>query len=59
MNEENIEKLNNLTLDLNFDLAILNSAISNFDENLEICMLENFVKDIYKKSEEIRSIFNN
>lgn len=58
MNNQEIQKLDELTLDLNMDLAILNSAVGSFDDNLQICDLINFVKKIYKNSEEIRNIFN-
>ena len=58
MNKEQIEKLDDLTLDINFDLAILNSAVKD-SENLEVCTLENFVERIYQNSEKIRNIFDN
>jgi len=54
MKNEQIEKLDELTLDINFNLAILNSAVKDYD-NLEICMLENFIETIYKTSKEIRN----
>jgi hypothetical protein len=57
MNKEQIQKLDDLTLMLNFDLAVLNSATQ--DDNLEIYMLNPFVEKIYKDSEEIRTIFDN
>lgn len=57
MNKEQIERLDELTLDLNFDLAILNSAIKD-TENLEVCALNNFVEKIYQASEETRKIFD-
>lgn len=56
MKKEQIEKLDELTLDVNFDLAILTSAVRDYD-NLEVCMLESFMKKIYKNSKEIRNIF--
>lgn len=58
MNELKIDKLDELTLNLNFSLAILSSVTRNCDD-LEIYMLENFVEEIYKISTEIREIFNN
>lgn len=58
MNLKQITKLDNLTLELNFDLAILNSAIKDFD-NLEVCVLNRFIEKIYQDSEQIRNIFNN
>lgn len=56
MNKEQIERIDELTMNLNFDLAILNSAVKDFD-NLEVCVLDNFVEKIYISSGEIRSIF--
>lgn len=56
MNEE--KKLDDLTLDLNMDLCVLNSAVNNCD-NLEVCCLTNFVERLYKTSEDIRDIFIN
>ncbi len=53
-----ITRLDDLTLELNFDLAILYSAVSNPDK-LEICALNHFVEKIYYASEEIRNIFDN
>lgn len=58
MAKEQLEQLDILTLSLNFNLAILNSAVKD-SENLEICMLESFVEKIYMTSNEIRNIFNN
>lgn len=59
MNKTQIEELDNLTLDLNFDLAVLYNAIKDADEELEVYMLENFVKRIYKISNNLRNIFDN
>jgi hypothetical protein len=58
MNKEQITRLDDLTLKLNFDLAILNSAVKD-SENLEVCVLNPFVEKIYQDSEEIRTIFDN
>lgn len=41
MTKEQIERLDILTLELNFGLAILNSAVKD-TENLEICTLGYF-----------------
>lgn len=57
MNQQEIEKLDKLTLDLNMDLCILKSAIMCFDDDLETNDLVNFVQKLYKTSIEIRSIF--
>lgn len=59
MNKEKIQKIDNLTMHMNFDLTILYNAIKNADEELEICMLEHFIKKIYEDSDEIRNIFYN
>jgi len=59
MNQESIQKIDDLTLDLNMDLSILNSAVKNFDNDLEVCSLVNFIEKIYKLSDEIREIFDN
>jgi hypothetical protein len=58
MNTEELEKLDDLTLDLSFDLSILNSAIKD-SENLKLYELTNFVERIYQDSEKIRKIFDN
>jgi hypothetical protein len=57
MDEDQIEKLDTLTLKLNNDLAVLKSAVKDYLD-LEVCSLEHFVERIYKDSEEIRNIFN-
>lgn len=59
MNKNPIQALDDLTLCLNFDLAILYSAIQDANEELEVHMLENFIKKIYEHSKEIRNIFDN
>lgn len=58
MDINQIDRLDNLTLGLSFDLAILNSAIKGGD-TLEVCALEDFVEKIYHDSEKIRNIFDN
>lgn len=57
MSNTEIQKLDNLILDLNFDLCILNSALKDDDGDLELCILSRFVERIYKTSNEIRDIF--
>ncbi len=59
MDNKQIQKLDELSLDLNFDLSVLNSAIKNFDNELEICHLVNIIEGIYELSKEIRNIFYN
>lgn len=58
MNRNEIEKIDNLTLDLNMDLCILKSAVGCFDNDLEISDLINFTERIHKTSNEIRQIFD-
>lgn len=58
MNNKQIDELDDLTLYLYFDLAILKSAVKD-SENLEIYVLEKFIERIYKCSEKIRNIFDN
>lgn len=57
MNEEQIQRLDDLTLSLNFSLAILNSALKDY-ENLEVCILEDFVESLYQNSKKMRKIFD-
>jgi hypothetical protein len=59
MNKEQLQKIDWLTLDLNMDLSVLNSAVMSFNDDLQICDLINFVERIYKTSDEIREIFDN
>jgi len=59
MNQELLQKIDDLTLDLKMDLSVLNSAVKNYDNDLEVCSLVNFVEIIYKLSDEIREIFDN
>lgn len=57
MNQQEMQKLDELTLDLNMDLCILKSAVMCFDDDLEASDLVNFVQKLYKTSNEIRNIF--
>lgn len=57
MHENEIHKLQILSLELNTDLCILKNAVKNEDENdLHISDLVDFVEKIYKMSDEIRII---
>lgn len=58
MDANELKKLDDLTLELDMDLNILNSALKSDDEDLEICSLNNFVERIYQKSNEIRNVFD-
>ena len=58
MDKEQMLEIENLTTKLNFDLAILNSAVKDTD-NFEVCVLNDFVEKIYQDSEKVRDIFNN
>lgn len=57
MKKQDLQKLDELTLDLNMDLCVLKSAIMCFDEDLKVDDLTNFVQNIYKTSNKIRDIF--
>lgn len=58
MDKKDLQKIDELTLDLNMDLCILKSAVICFDEDLEICDLIDFTGRLYKTSKEIRNIFD-
>lgn len=57
MNQQEIEKLDELTLDLNMDLCVLKSAVASLDDDLEVSDLVNIAERIYKISSEIRDVF--
>lgn len=57
MNEEQLDKIDELTLDLDMELNILHNALKYTDDELDIAALSHFVENIYKKSTEIRRIF--
>jgi len=57
MEELKIEKLDDLTLNLNMDLNILNSALKDDTGDLEICSISKFVERIYGDSSSIRELF--
>lgn len=57
MNFSQIQRLDDLTIELDNGLAILNSAIKA-DEGLEVCELADFISQIYKNSQKIRTIFD-
>lgn len=57
MNANQLEKIDDLTFELHMDLNILNCALKNNDDDLEICSLNSFVEKLYQKSKEIRDIF--
>ena len=57
MNISQIQRLDNLTLEIESNLAILNSAVKAND-GLEVCELEDFVSQIYQNSQKIRKIFD-
>lgn len=60
MNQEEISKVEILSIDINTDLCILINAMKNSDDNnLEIDDLILFVDRIYKASNEMRNIFVN
>ena len=59
MNKEQLQRIDDLTLDLNMDLNVLNSAVINCNNKLEVCDLFNFVERLSNISNEIREIFDN
>lgn len=59
MNKKEMQKIDELTLDLYENLCILKSAIACFDKNLEVSDLVSFSEQIFQISNEIREIFNN
>ena len=60
MNQEELQKLERLSVIINTDLCILRNAVTNCDENdLQWHDLTDFVNKIYKKSNKMRNFFNN
>jgi len=57
MDDEKLEKLDDLTLSINLDLNILNSALKDDYGNLEMCLVSQFVERIYQNSDEVRKLF--
>jgi len=58
MHEEDFNKLDELTLNVNMDLNILHNALKYTDlDELDIAAVSYFAENIYKKSEEIRKLF--
>ena len=58
MNQEEIERIDELTIDLNTDLRILKNAVTNPDnDDLYMHDLVDFVEKISKISEEVRNVF--
>ena len=58
MNQEEISKIDELTLYLDTDVRILRNAITNPDnDDLQIFDLVDFIEKISKTSMEIRNIF--
>ena len=57
MNEEQLDKIDELSLEISLELNILHNALKYTDEELEIAAVSHFVENIYKKSTELRSIF--
>lgn len=60
MNNDELSKIENLSIDMNTDLCILKNAMVNPDDNnLEIDDLICFVGRIYELSNEMRDVFVN
>ena len=58
MDKEQLQKIDDLTLDLNMELCVLKSAVICFDDDLEVSDLVNFTERIYKISNDVRKIFD-
>lgn len=57
MSQDEIHKLQRLSLELNTDLCILKNAVKNQDDNdLHISDLSNFLEKAYKISDKIMKI---
>lgn len=59
MDKAEIQKLDNLTLELSMNLCILKSAVTCFDDDLEVSDLIDLIERIYTTSAEIRELFDN
>jgi hypothetical protein len=57
MDESKLNKLDDLTLNINLDLSVLNSALKDDNGDLQLCALSNFVEKIYNDSNNIRNLF--
>jgi len=58
MNEENLDKLEEITSNLCMRLNILHNALKDCDwSELDICAVSCFVEDIYNQSKELGNIF--
>lgn len=59
MKQQQLQTLDDLTLDLHTNLCILISAVKCDDSDLEIYSLVDFIEEIYKQSKNVRHIFEN
>jgi hypothetical protein len=59
MNQQELAKLEKLCSDLNENLNILNSAVNNDNNELQVCDLANFINETFNISNEAREIFYN
>ena len=57
MDEAKFNELDELTLNINLNLCVLNSALKEDYGDLEICAVSNFVEKIYNDSNSIRKLF--
>ncbi len=57
MDEIKLGQLDELTLSINLDLNLLNSALKDDTGELEICSISHFVEKIYNDSDKIRNLF--
>lgn len=59
MNQEELSKIEILSIDINTDLCILKNAMANPDNDLVIDDLIGFIERIYNASNEMRNVFVN
>lgn len=59
MTDEELGKIEILSININTDLCILKNAMTNQENDLHITDLTDFVEKIYKASNEIRNVFVN
>jgi hypothetical protein len=59
INQQELAKLEKLCSDLNENLNILNSAVNNDNNELQVCDLGNFINETCNISNEAREIFYN
>lgn len=59
MTDEELSKIEILSININTDLCILKNAMTNQENDLRIDDLTDFVEKIYTASNEMRNVFVN